>query len=118
MRWRALLGGVAAVAYAAAAHAHAFLDHAQPAVGSAAVEPPARVQLWFTQRIEPAFSTIQVLAVSGERVDRGESQVGGDRTQLMVALKPLAPGRYKVVWRVVSVDTHVSTGDFSFEVRR
>ncbi len=110
-----LASGAAAVTWAAAAHAHAFLDHARPPVGSAGTAPTA-VQLWFTERLEPAFSTIQVLAPSGERVDQGGAQVGGDGTLLTVALKPLPPGHYRVVWRVVSVDTHVTNGAFSFEV--
>ena len=119
MRARALIGGGAAAAvWAAVAHAHAFLDHARPAVGSTVGAPPAAVELWFTERLEPAFSWIQVLAPSGERVDQGETRVGpDDATRLSAALKPLAPGRYQVVWRVVSVDTHVTTGKFSFEVR-
>jgi len=101
------------------AWAHAFLDHASPAVGSTVGAPLASVQLWFTERLEPAFSTVQVLGPAGERVDQGPSQVGpDDATRLWVALKPLAVGRYKVVWRVVSVDTHVTNGDFSFEVGR
>ncbi len=29
----------------------------------------------------------------------------------------LAPGRYTVKWRALSVDTHVTGGDFSFEVQ-
>jgi copper resistance protein C len=37
---------------------------------------------------------------------------------LTVSLPELKPGKYKVVWHVVSVDTHVTTGDFAFEVRR
>jgi copper resistance protein C len=117
-RWRGWLAGGAAVAWAAAAHAHAFLDHARPPVGGTVGAPPAAVQLWFTERLEPAFSTLQVLAPSGERVDQGGAQVGPDGTRLSVALKPLPPGRYKVVWRVVSVDTHVTNGEFSFEVTR
>jgi methionine-rich copper-binding protein CopC len=31
-------------------------------------------------------------------------------------LKPLTPGVYTVTWRAVSVDTHVTTGDFKFTV--
>jgi copper resistance protein C len=28
----------------------------------------------------------------------------------------LAPGSYKVIWRVLSVDTHVTEGDYKFRV--
>jgi methionine-rich copper-binding protein CopC len=37
---------------------------------------------------------------------------------LRVSLPPLEPGRYRVTWRVLSVDTHVTEGDFTFEVAR
>jgi len=33
-----------------------------------------------------------------------------------MAVPPLAPGRYRVKWHVLSVDTHVTEGDFTFTV--
>jgi methionine-rich copper-binding protein CopC len=35
---------------------------------------------------------------------------------LKVSLPTLAAGRYKVEWRVTSVDTHSSKGDYVFRV--
>jgi methionine-rich copper-binding protein CopC len=35
-----------------------------------------------------------------------------------VSVPQLAPGRYQVKWRVLSVDTHVTEGDYSFDVAR
>jgi methionine-rich copper-binding protein CopC len=113
-----LLVGACALAIASFAHAHAFLDHAAPAVGSAVHAPPPRVRLWFTQRLEPAFSTVRVQDAGGKRVDSGDSQVDrADPTLLQVSLPQLAPGTYRVVWRVLSVDTHVTEGDFTFDVQ-
>lgn len=107
----------AAMSLAVAAQAHAFLDHANPAVGSRVGATPTLIRLWFTEPLEPALSSIQVLGPGGEHVEDGPQQVGPDeRNRLSVAVKPLAPGRYRVVWRVVSVDTHVTNGDFTFEV--
>ena len=97
--------------------AHAFLDHAAPAVGSAIRGSPAQVRLWFTQELEPAFSTVKVLDRSGTQVDKQDKQV--DRANpalLQVSLPELAPGKYRVVWRALSVDTHVTEGDFTFDV--
>ena len=110
-----LLCGMAGVP--AHAHAHAFLDRAEPAVGSAVRASPATVRLRFTESIEPAFSTIRVLDSGGRRVDKGDRRVSGvDAKQMTVSLPPLPAGVYKVVWRVVSVDTHVTEGDFTFTV--
>ena len=101
-----------------ACDAHAFLDHATPAVGSAVRASPAQVRLWFTEELEPAFSTIKVLSADGLQIDKQDKQV--DRSNpvlLQVSVPPLAPGRYRVVWRALSVDTHVTEGDFTFEVQ-
>jgi hypothetical protein len=45
----ALVAGVVAVSAVPAARAHAFLDHASPAVGSSVQTSPPKVTLWFTQ---------------------------------------------------------------------
>ncbi len=102
---------------AGAAWSHAFLERAEPRVGSAVKSPPSQVRAWFTQDLEPAFSTLEVVNQSGERVDRGPAQVDpASRALLQVPLKPLGPGTYRVKWRVLSVDTHVTEGDFTFRV--
>lgn len=102
---------------AALAHAHAFLDHAEPRVGTTVRSPPAEMKLWFTQELEPAFSTAKVLNAAGARVDKADARVdAADRSLLRLSLQPLGPGVYTVIWRVVSVDTHVSAGDFVFTV--
>ncbi|HTF33780.1 MAG TPA: copper resistance protein CopC [Myxococcota bacterium] len=99
------------------AAAHAFLDHAAPRVGSTVSAPPSELRLSFTQELEPAFSTVEVVDESGTKVDKGDVQVDPhDATLLHVSLNPLPPGTYKVIWRVVSVDTHPTEGDFTFQV--
>lgn len=102
---------------AATAWAHAFLDHASPAVGSTVPTAPPVISLWFTQGLEPAFSSVSVTDASGARVDGGDAKVDAkDATLLTVSLKKLPPGTYTVKWRVVSVDTHTTDGDFNFTV--
>jgi methionine-rich copper-binding protein CopC len=99
------------------AWAHAFLDHASPAVGSSVPSAPAAVTLWFTQDVEPAFSTVQVANAAGQRVDLGDVRVPpGQPAELQVGLKLLPPGTYTVSWHVVSVDTHPTEGTFTFQV--
>jgi len=113
----AIAASLALHAAGPAAWAHAFLDRASPAVGSAVASPPAAVTLWFTQEIEPAFSSVTVTNQSGQRVDLGNVQVpAGHPDQLQVGLPPLPSGSYRVTWRVVSVDTHPTEGSFEFQV--
>ncbi|MFY9957058.1 copper resistance CopC family protein [Bradyrhizobium sp.] len=96
------------------ATAHAFLDHAEPRVGNKVAAPPREVTLWFTQKLEPAFSTITVSNAAGERVDTGKPRISG--TQMSVSLRPGGSGTYHVTWHVLSVDTHTTEGNFTFQV--
>ena len=102
---------------APAALAHAFLDRAVPAVGSTVHQSPAEVRLRFTEEIEGALSTARVEDAAGHTVSTGPAKPdASDRRVLVVPVGPLPPGRYKVIWRVLSVDTHVTSGDFRFTV--
>jgi len=98
----------------AAAQAHAHLDHASPQVGSTVPTAPSEVSLWFTQNLEPAFSTVEVFDATDARVDQGKAQISANI--MRIGLKALAPGSYKVRWHAVSVDTHVTEGSFTFNV--
>ena len=96
------------------AGAHALLDHAEPRVGNKVGNPPREVTLWFTQKLEPAFSSVTVTGPSGQRVDAGKARVSGN--QMSVSLKGGGAGTYHVNWRVLSVDTHTTNGSFTFDV--
>ena len=97
-----------------AASAHAFLDHAEPRVGNKVATVPREVTLWFTQKLEPAFSTISVTNAAGQRVDTGKARVSGN--QMSISLRPAGTGTYHVTWHVLSVDTHTTDGNFTFQV--
>ena len=96
------------------ASAHAMLDHAEPRVGTRVATAPREVTLWFTQKLEPAFSTITVTDPAGKRADTGKSRVSGN--QMSVSLRPGGSGTYHVTWRVLSVDSHTTDGNFTFQV--
>ena len=99
---------------AIAAEAHASLDHAEPSAGSTVETAPREITLWFTEDLEPAFSAIDVRDADGARVDQGKAQVS--EAIMRVGLKPLPPGTYKVHWQILSVDTHSTEGNFTFQV--
>jgi copper resistance protein C len=97
-----------------AAKAHAFLDHAEPRVGSTVPTAPRELVLSYTQNLEPAFSSVEVSDANGARVDLGRPKIGA--STMRVGLKPLSPGTYRVRWQVLSVDTHTTEGSFTFNV--
>jgi copper resistance protein C len=100
-----------------AAWPHAFIDHAEPAVGSQIHGAPTQVKIWFTEKLEPALSKIQVFDASGREVDKRDVKIDQSNAALLtVSLPELRPAKYKVVWRAVSIDTHATTGNFTFEL--
>jgi methionine-rich copper-binding protein CopC len=99
------------------AEAHAVLDRANPAVGSTVHGSPDQVKLWISEEIEPEFSSIRIFDADGKQVDKGAKAVSlADKTLITVSVPNLSPGTYKVVWQVVSVDTHKTEGHFTFRV--
>jgi copper resistance protein C len=118
MRDRLLVvaGALAALAARPApALAHAFLEHADPRVGSTVSSPPAVLTLAFTEPIEAAFSRVEVTDAAGKRIETGRLEHPAPAT-ITVSLPRLEPGRYRVTWAVVSIDTHPTEGHFGFVV--
>jgi copper resistance protein C len=102
---------------APAAAAHGVLDRTEPRAGASVKTSPTQVRLWFTGALEPAYSRAQVLDAAGKRIDLGDATVdSANRTLLLVSVPALPPGSYRVRWRVLSVDSHVTEGQFSFSV--
>ena len=60
-----VLAALACVFAATAAFAHAFLDHAVPAVGATVSGSPSELQLSFTQNLVPAFSGVSLASAGG-----------------------------------------------------
>lgn len=102
---------------AGVASAHSGLKRAEPAANSSLKRAPAEIKLQFTEQLEPAYSSVTVEDKDGERVDNGDARVDPVNASLLrVSLKQLAPGTYTVIWRVLSVDTHVTEGRYTFKV--
>jgi copper transport protein len=99
-------------------YAHANLLRAVPEPNSVLQQPLARITLWFSERIAPGFSGIQVLDTQGRQVDDNDSTVTQDEeTVLTVTLRRVPHGLYTVVWKNVSmVDGHRLRGSFVFAV--
>jgi len=103
---------------AVTAFAHAHLVRATPAAGGTVNAAPNEVTLRFSEKLEPKFSSVVVRDAAGKQVDNGESTVDkADRMLIRVLLQqPVAPGVYKVEWKVMSADTHKIDGNFTFKV--
>ena len=98
--------------------AHANLLRAVPEPSAVLQQSPAHVTLWFSERIAPDFSTIQVLDAQGRRMDNDDNAVAQeDATALTVTLRSVPHGLYTVAWKNVSmIDGHRVRGSFVFAV--
>lgn len=114
----ALLGLIALLSLPGLAAAHAFLEKSAPDANAVMDQAPQKVQLWFSRGLEPSFSTIRVVDGAGKEVNDGKAAVSDNNDKLIaVALKPLASGKYKVIWRIVAFDGHKAQGEYAFTVK-
>ncbi|HEX9748135.1 MAG TPA: copper resistance CopC family protein [Methylomirabilota bacterium] len=98
--------------------AHAFLVRSVPAHRAVLGQMPERVQLWFNERLEPAYSTVSVWNEAGAQVDARDVTVGpDDPRRLSVTVAARQPGFYTVTYRVLSVDGHIVDNRFTFTVK-
>jgi copper resistance protein C len=112
-----LLATASLSSYVVGALAHAFLNQAVPPVGGAVTTSPKEIRLTFSEGVEPRFSAIVITTGDGQPIATGPAiRDPGDDKQLVLTVPPLAPGRYRVRWHVVSVDTHRTEGDYTFTV--
>jgi methionine-rich copper-binding protein CopC len=108
---------------APAAWAHTHLEQSQPAA-NAAVLAPEQIELRFTEVLIERFAklTLQFLGPDGrakaQEVAGLKLSLSADQQGLIATpAAPLAAGRYRVEWRVVSADTHPVKGKFEFTVK-
>lgn len=114
-----LVGFIVALGFVATdASAHAFLVRSSPAARATLSRPPERVDLWFNERLEPAYSRASVWDRSGQQVDAADGAVdAAEPTRLTVGVPALKPGTYTVKFRVLSIDGHLVESQFPFTVR-
>jgi methionine-rich copper-binding protein CopC len=106
----------AALLPGAAAQAHDVIESASPADGSTVATVPASVVLTFDHTPIEVGTEILVKDPTGTNQADGPAKIVD--TNVTQALKPGAPaGKYTVVWRVVSADSHPIEGTFTFTAK-
>lgn len=105
-------------ALTASVSAHLAVSKTMPADQSTVLEPPARVQVWFTQQPSPRVSLLEMKGPRGEDVKLGDMEITRQDRSIAAAVRgTLAPGRYAVTWRTAGDDGHVLRGTFAFSVK-
>lgn len=106
-----LLAAWIAFAGPSPADAHASLVSTDPADGSQLQTAPLAVELTFSEDLDTGFVT--VTAPDGTKVGTSEPRLSGARMSADLA-EGHQSGKYTVAYRVVSVDGHPVTGEFTF----
>src|SRR5690349_12852239 len=84
---------VASALGSGSAFGHSGLERAEPAVDSKLKRAPSAVKLYFSERLEPAYSTVRVQDAHDLRVDRQDSHIDASNPRLLkVTLQPLEHG--------------------------
>jgi copper transport protein len=113
-----LLIGVALLALAPAASAHAILQATSPARGVDLKREPNTVVFQFNESVEGNFGAVRVFNAKGDRVDQGDAfHPNGVGSKIGVHLKPkLLDGTYTATYRVISADGHPVSSGFVFSI--
>lgn len=97
--------------------AHAYLVKATPAKRAMLNHAPGKIQLWFNERLEAQYSSLTLTDDKGKPVETGTPVVSAEDPKLLSAtVKSLPPGRYRIQYRVLSVDGHIVKDQYSFTV--
>ncbi len=98
--------------------AHAQLIKAEPARRAALNKAPAQIRLWFNEEIEGAYTTLTVSGANKKLVTNEKPKVvADDHKSIILPLPKTKPGKYKVKFRVLSVDGHVVDSTFNYTVK-
>jgi hypothetical protein len=98
--------------------AHSMLVKAEPPRRAVLATTPAQVRLWFNEELEGEYASLIVLDAEKHPVTEIKPQLAPDDPKSIVLPLPvLAPGKYSVKFRVLSVDGHVVESFFDFTVK-
>lgn len=105
-------------AHPAAVSAHALLIRSIPEANAQLRQPPAAIEMWFSEPLETGFSQARLLNSSGAEIATGAAIVDpADPTHMLLPLGQLQPGIYTIVWQTLSqTDGHEFYGSFPLTV--
>jgi copper transport protein len=96
--------------------AHARLVRSAPAANASLDSAPSSIGLWFSERPELRFTSVQLLDSAGALIELG-APFSIEQNGLSLSIgRRLTPGLYSVVWRTAASDGHPTNGRFSFRV--
>ena len=103
---------------ATSAFAHSMLVKAEPPRRAVLNKSPIQVRLWFNEKIEGDYASLVVLDAKKQPITHVKPTLAPyDQKSIVQPLPELAPGKYSIKFRVLSVDGHVVESSFDFTVK-
>lgn len=100
------------------ASAHASLKSSNPEAGATVAVAPKEIALTFNEKVEEAFSTINLADGEGKQVASNKAKVDAANPAILrLEVPSLGAGAYTVTWAVAGHDGHRRKGDFKFTVK-
>jgi methionine-rich copper-binding protein CopC len=111
MKVLSILTGLALIAFGVTAHAHAHLQKSSPADHSVITTSPSNLELAFSELAQLTSLSIQKDKEEKQNLTSLPTKAA---MKISMALPPLTPGTYQVIWRVLSDDGHMMAGVLHF----
>lgn len=109
---------IAMLAASPAAFSHAKYVSTNPAPRSVVTRSPESIRILFTQQLEPTYSTIVVKSSNGLLVSANKAVVDPtNNKRLILSLPHLKPGKYTVIYKILSLDGHVIDSSYKFRIK-
>lgn len=98
--------------------AHSQLVKAEPPRRAVLTKPPTQIRLWFNEKVEGDYASLVVLDARKQPITETKPTLASDdQKSIVLPLPELAPGKYSVKFRVLSVDGHVVESTFDFTIK-
>lgn len=97
------------------AAAHSELRRSAPAPGAVLAQAPERIELVFSERVQ--LTALRLFRAGGDEIALPRRAIRVADTET-IDLPPLAPGAYRVEWRIISADGHPVGGAIPFRIEK
>ncbi|WP_285768643.1 copper resistance protein CopC [Peribacillus sp. SI8-4] len=103
--------------YPAMASAHATIISSNPSPNEAMETLPEKISIQFSEKIQPAFHSLEVFSQDGRKVPVQKSAISKKSEKILEAewKGTVDEGVYYIKWRVVSSDGHPIEGTIPFQ---
>jgi copper transport protein len=111
-----VLAAIVLLATPALLFAHAHLVRSAPAANASLDTVPTSIRLWFSERPEVQFTSVQLLDSAGTAIPLGNPLSIEQNGVSLTIGRVLLDGSYTVVWRTAASDGHATNGKFAFRL--